>query len=94
MQHRTPFTNGDSWRASQVLQLVHANICDPMATPFVLESRYFLLFVDDFGRKMWIYSLKKKLDTFCLFQKYKPLVEKESGHLLLLLRQTMGGILF
>ena len=48
-QHCTPFTSGDSRRASQVLQLVHGDIYGPMATP-VLGSRYFLLFVDDFSR--------------------------------------------
>lgn len=50
-------------RASQVLQLVHANISGPMATPFVLGSRYVLFFVDDFSRKMWVYIFKKKSDA-------------------------------
>ena len=59
-QHQRPFKSGDSWWASQVVQLVHANICGPMATPCVFGSRYFLLFVDDFSRKMWVYFLKQK----------------------------------
>ena len=41
-QHRTPFTSGDSWHASQVLQLVHVKICGPMATPSILGSKCFL----------------------------------------------------
>lgn len=89
-QHCTPFPVGDSWRASQVLQLVHADIYDPMATP-VLGSRYFLLVVDDFSRKMWVYFLKKKSDAFTIFHKFKPLVEKESGKSIIALRTNNGG---
>lgn len=90
-QHHTPFTSGNSWRASQVLQLVHADICGPMATLSILGSRYFLLFVDDFSRKMWVYFLKKKSDAFPVFQKFKPLVEKEFGKSIITLRSDNGG---
>ena len=90
-QHHTPFTSGNSWQASHVLQLVHVDICGPMTTPFVLGSRYFLLFVDDFSRKTWVYFLKKKSDAFPVFQKLKPLVEKESGKSIITLRSDNVG---
>ena len=86
-----PFTSGDSWQASQVLQLVHADICGPMATTSILGSRYFLLFVDDFSRKMWVYFLKKKFDAFPIFQKFKPFVKKEFGKSIITLRSDNGG---
>ena len=57
-----------------------------MAIPSVLGSRYFLLFVDDLSRKMWLYFLKKKSDAFPIFQKFKPLIEKESGKSTITLR--------
>lgn len=90
-QHRTPFKSGDSWQASQVLQLVHVDICGPMATPFVLGSRYFLLIFYDFNRKMWVYFLAKKSEAFTIFQKFKPLVEKESGNSIIALRSDNEG---
>ena len=61
-----------------------------MATP-ILWSKYFVLFVDDFSRKMWVYFLKKKSDAFLVFQKFKPLVEKESGKSIITLRSDNGG---
>ena len=61
-----------------------------MATP-ILGSRYFLLFVDDFNRKMWVYFLKKKSYAFTVFQKFKPLVEKEFGKSIITLRSNNGG---
>ena len=54
-QHRSSFKNGESWRASKVLQLLHADICGPMNTASITACKYFLLIVDDFSRKMWVY---------------------------------------
>ena len=53
-----------------------------------------MLIVDDFSRKMWVYFLKYKSDAFSTFQKFKTLVEKESGCNIMTLRTespTMGG---
>ena len=49
-QHRTPFPAGKSWRANQPLMLVHADICGPMRTNSLGDSKYFLIFVDDYTR--------------------------------------------
>ena len=76
-QHRSSFTNGESWLASKVLQLIHVDICGPMNTSSITGCKYFLLIVDDFSRKMWVYFLKYKSDAFSIFQKFKTLVEKE-----------------
>jgi len=62
-----------------------------MDTPSILGSRYFLFFVDDFNRKMWVYFLKKKRDAFLVFQKFKPLVENEFGKSIISLRLDNGG---
>jgi hypothetical protein len=55
--------------------LVHA---EPMNMISITSARYFLLFVDEYNRKMWVYFLKLKYDVFNE-QKFKGLVEKESG---------------
>jgi hypothetical protein len=52
---------------------------------------YFLLFVDDYSRKMWMYFLKLKYEVFNEFQKFKALVEKESGCHITSLRSDNGG---
>ena len=63
----------------RVLQLVHEDICGPMNTTSIIGARYFLLFVDDFSRKMWVYFLRLKSDVFKEFQNFKAFVENESG---------------
>ena len=62
-----------------------------MNTPYVTGNRYFLLFVDDFSRKMWVYFLKQKSDAFPVFQQFKALVEKESSSSICTLRTDNGG---
>eukprot|EP00253_Pinus_taeda_P006391 PITA_06391 len=90
-QHRSSFPNGESWRASKVLQLIHVDICGPMKTSSITACKYFLLIVDDFSRKMWVYFLKNKSDAFSIFQKFKILVEKESSCDIMTLRTDNGG---
>jgi transposase InsO family protein len=86
-----PFDEGQAWRVQRVLQLVHADVCGPMNTTLIIGVRYFLLFVDDFSRKMWVYFLKLKFDVFKEFQNFKALVENESGCHITSLRSDNRG---
>jgi len=57
--HRLPFTK-TAWRAKTPLQLVHTDIWGPAHNPSLGGKRYFLLFVDDYTRMMWVYFLEQK----------------------------------
>lgn len=39
------------------------------------DNHYFLLFVDDFSRKMWVDMLKEKRNAFETFKNFKELVD-------------------
>lgn len=90
-QHRDSFPVGKSWRASKPLELVHADICGPMQTLSLNKNKYFIVFVDDFSRRTWVYFIKKKSDAFVIFQQFKALVEKQSGYFLKTLCIDRGG---
>jgi hypothetical protein len=60
----------------------------------ITSARYFLLFVDDYSRKMWVYFLKLKSEVFNEFQKFRVLVEKESGCHIISLKSDNGGELY
>ncbi|RZC11614.1 Retrovirus-related Pol polyprotein from transposon TNT 1-94 [Glycine soja] len=87
--HRLPFPK-TSWRAKAPLQLVHADIWGPSSTPSFGGRRYFLLFVDDYTRMMWVYFIQQKSDAFFCFKEFKALVKKQSGHSLKILRTDRG----
>lgn len=88
--HRLPFTK-TSWRARRPLELVHADICGPTRTTSLNNRRYFLLFVDDYTRMMWVYILEQKSEAFTKFLEFKALAEKQSGHQLKVFRTDRGG---
>ena len=87
--HRLPFPK-NSWRARAPLELVHADIWGPSRTPSLNNRRYFLLFVDDYTRMMWIYFLQQKSEAFSSFLQFKALVEKQSGRQKKMLRTDRG----
>jgi transposase InsO family protein len=73
------------------LDLVHVDLHGPMKTPTMSGAKYFLLLVDDFSRKMWVYFLNKKSDCFSKFVAWKYLVEKQTGKQVKALRSDNGG---
>nr|GEX62198.1 retrovirus-related Pol polyprotein from transposon TNT 1-94 [Tanacetum cinerariifolium] len=90
-QTKMSFLVGKSKRATDLLELVHADLCGPMRTESLRGSRYFLLFTDDYSRMRWVYFLQLKSETFENFKKFKALVEKHSGKDLKVLRTDHGG---
>ena len=43
------------------------------------EGHYYVTFIDDATRKVWIYFLRQKSDVFQTFKKWKCLVENETS---------------
>jgi len=46
------------------LELVHSDIYGSMPTTSLGGARYFLNFIDDYSKKVWIYPLREKSQTF------------------------------
>ncbi|XP_073153303.1 uncharacterized protein [Henckelia pumila] len=57
-QKRKSFPKESLTRASKPLELIHADICGPLKPTSFGKNNYFLLFIDDFSRKTWVYFLK------------------------------------
>ena len=53
-QVRASFPSDGGTRATQVLKLVHFDVCRPMKTLSFGGARYFVTFIDDFSKKMWM----------------------------------------
>ena len=73
------------------LDLINTNLCGPTQTRSYYRVRYFILFVDDFSRMMWVAFLKEKSKAFEKFKIFKAKVENESGLKLKCLRSDRGG---
>ena len=54
------FPKETTTRATKPLQLVHTDMCGPINLSSFGKNKYFLLFIDDYSRKTWVYFLKQK----------------------------------
>lgn len=75
-----------------MLELVHFDLCGPMSVPSKAGFLYYVIFVDDFSRKTWIYFLKCKESREILkrFKEFKALTENFSGKKIKTLRIDNG----
>ena len=90
-QHRDPFPQGKARRARAPLEIIHSDVCGPIDPKSLGNKRYFLTFIDDYSRRIWVYFLQEKSEVFETFQKFKTSVEKESGYFIKCLRTDRGG---
>jgi hypothetical protein len=91
-QHRHP-SHQPGTRATEVLALVHSDLCGPIDPTTFGGSKYDLLFKDDLVRMSHIYPLQKKSSAEVLekFMEYKAEVEKQTGKVIKRLRTDRGG---
>ena len=90
-QHCDPIPKTSTWRATQKLELIHADICGPITPASNSNKRYILLFIDDYIKKAWVYFLVEKSEALNSFKCFKTMVEKEAELFLKCLRTDRGG---
>lgn len=71
---RKPF-NESGTRATQLLELIHSDVCGPMSVKSLGGAKYFVTFIDDYSRKVFAYAMKTKGEVFSKFIEFKKLVE-------------------
>ena len=90
-QHRDALPKRSLWRATQRLQLVHADIDGPIKSLSNSKKRYFISFIHDYSRKVWINFLAEKSEAFPIFKNFKNIIEKETEDFIRCLRIDRGG---
>ena len=80
-------------KTKEVLELVHFDLCGPMSVPSIGGFLYYLIFVDDFSRKTWIYFLKCKESEEILskFKEFKTVTENCFSKNIKILRKNNGN---
>ena len=89
--HRRHFPTIGGKRSVEPLGLVHSDVCGKISTESLSGAEYFLTFIDDTTRYVWVYVLKRKVQVFERFLEWKALVEKSTGRKLKALRTDNGG---
>ena len=56
------------YRAKEVLDLVHTDLCGPMSTSAREGYEYFITFIDNYSRYGYIYLMRDKSEAFEKFK--------------------------
>ncbi|GJV12066.1 putative RNA-directed DNA polymerase [Tanacetum coccineum] len=90
-QTRLAFKSRPSFRTENILDLVHSDVCGPIKTKTLGGCSYFVTFIDDHSRKVWVYTLKTKDQVLDVFKQFHALVERQTGKKLKCIRSDNGG---
>ncbi|KAE8708014.1 E3 ubiquitin-protein ligase SINAT3 [Hibiscus syriacus] len=90
-QKKVSFAKIGKTPKTEKLELVYTDVWGPSPVPSLAVSLYYVTFIDDFTRKVWIYFLKNKSEVFDTFRKWKTMVENETGLKVKRLRSDNGG---
>ena len=87
---KDPFTHVGE-RASDLLGLIHSDVCGPFRTMTRNHERYFVTFIDDYSRYAYVYLMKHKHETFEKFKDFQNEVENQLDRKIKKLRCDRGG---
>ncbi|GBN60008.1 Retrovirus-related Pol polyprotein from transposon TNT 1-94 [Araneus ventricosus] len=73
-----------------VLDKVHMDLWGPAPVNSLGGSKYFLSIIDDFSRKIDVFTLKSKSEVFSIFKEYLSRVQRELGRKLKSVRTDNG----
>ena len=86
---KTPFF-GTMERATDLLEIIHTDVCGPMNIEARDRYHYFLIFTDDLSRYEYIYLMKHKSETFEKFKEFQSEVENHCNKKIKFLRSDRG----
>nr|GEV31733.1 retrovirus-related Pol polyprotein from transposon TNT 1-94 [Tanacetum cinerariifolium] len=87
--HRVSFGVGRH-TTQGVIDCVHLNLLGPSQVKSLEGKRYFLSIVNHYSRRVWVYILMLKHETFGKFKEWKQLVENQTGRTVKKLRTHNG----
>eukprot|EP00253_Pinus_taeda_P032761 PITA_32761 len=87
---RGPFPSNEN-KTNDILHLIHSDLGGPMLIQSLGGNLYYVTFIDDFSRKMWVYYLKHKHETFEIFKEFKVLIENQTRKKIKIFKSDNGG---
>nr|GEU37967.1 hypothetical protein [Tanacetum cinerariifolium] len=78
-------------RATDLLGIIHTDVCGPLIHVSRQGASYFITFTDDYSRYGYVYILKHKHKVFETFKVFKNKVENQLGKTIKALRSDRGG---
>ncbi len=92
-QARHPFPVQTTHVSSKPLEMIHFDVWTTKIES-IGGCKYYVSFIDNHTRKVWVYFMKHKGEVFKHFLNFKAMVEKEKGVSIKCLRSDGGGEYF
>ncbi|KAJ9542108.1 LOW QUALITY PROTEIN: hypothetical protein OSB04_028614 [Centaurea solstitialis] len=81
----------DNCEATDLLEIIHTDVCGPFSHVARGGYRYFITFTDDFSRYGYVYLMRHKSESFERFREYHNEVQNQLGRRIKFLRSDRGG---
>ena len=78
-------------KASEVLELIHTDICGPFPKASWNGQQYFISFIDDCSRYGYLYFIKENSQSLDMFKAFKVEVENQVNKRIKAVRSDHGG---
>jgi transposase InsO family protein len=89
-QARKKFSTSTSC-TSAPLEIIHSDVCRPFCKTAYNDARYFVTFIDDYNRRIYLALIKTKNKVFDEFRKFKAQAENTINNRIKILRTDNGG---
>ncbi|KAJ9542022.1 hypothetical protein OSB04_028528 [Centaurea solstitialis] len=90
-QHKHTFPKKTDYKSTNILEVLHGDICGPIDPPTPAGNIYILVLVDDFSRYMWSFLLKHKNDAADVIKRFKKSIENRTGKEIKTFHTDKGG---
>ena len=71
-----PFNNNESI-SNSIFELIHSDVWGPSPIARIGESRYFIVFIDDYSRYSWIFPMKFHSKILPIYSNFAKIVETQ-----------------
>ena len=78
-------------RSTEVLELIHIDICGPFPTTSWNGQQYFITFIHDYSRYGYVYLIHEKSQSLDVFKTFKVEVENQLNKRIKSVRFDHGG---
>ena len=82
---------GHGERATELLALIHTDVCGPFDVQARNSYSYFIIFTDNLSRYGYVYLIKYKYEAFKKYKEFRSEVEKQTDKPIKVLGSDRGG---
>ena len=88
--HKLPFSQS-TYKSTRPLALIYSDVCGPAPITSHFGYPYYVIFVDDYSKYIWLFPMKNKSDVFSIFYDFHIKAERQFSTKLQSLQSDWGG---